>query len=181
MFYENQVVAVIVVSFFYVAIVIAEIIDRKRFTQSFLCFFGISDYLLAKEIRAVLGDELDQDCGVLRRRIHQARSDVKIGEEGDNEKIQLITDQLLKIKAKKICESVCHLDLARESISGMKRSPGTYSVERIEDVFNKEAESKRKIMLLRKDLNYWIFLAEASGLRTWSKMEGYVAQQLPSL
>lgn len=186
---HGQTVGAIMLSPFYVYIAVFEIADRKRFMMSFLCFSGISDYLLARKILSVFGDELraifherpKSIIKILKKHICTGRKDFRDGDGTKGAMIQLLADHLLKYLAEKVCEPSCNLELSQESISGMKRSPGTYNIERIEDIFKKEDESKREIGLLKKDFDYHLCLVEASGLRVWPRLEGNIAQELPGL
>lgn len=183
---HGQIMETVVPSLFYGAMVVTVISDRKRFVMTLLCSFRISDYLLAK--KAVL-ELRDKKCKFLQK-ISKENSPKKISKvlrkqiTGNRKNrimpgssAQVVIDHLMKNLANKTCEPTRHLDLSRETIQEMRNNPDVLSEERLEEVFRKETKAKEKIELLNKEIYLYLFLAEASGLRIWPEIEGYISQK----
>lgn len=179
------IIGVILLLIFYSEMIIFTILDRERLAKSFFLYTSLSDYLLIKKIMSVFEDKLRRNFGensknvskILMKQIrHNRKKKLEF-----NSTVQIALDHLMKEIAREICKPVCHFELAEESIAGMRGSPDAFSSERIRDIFEKEIGSRENIKLLRKDFDFYLFLASASGLKVWPRMEGYIAQQLPEL
>ncbi len=184
--YKSQSVAVVIISLFYGSMAAAAIIDRKRFMMTFLCLSGVSDHLLVKKAISVFGDKILHDFGgkpirkiseILKEQIIKKRKrGVAAGSLA-----QKTIDHLIKNLTERTCKPTRILDLHMETILEMRNNPDVSPEERLEGTFKSEAEAREEIKSLNKEIYFYLFMAEASGLRVWPHIEGYINQKLSRL